>query len=66
MLYYANKVKKIFLVCGQVDEEIKAFLPRNVELIELISFFESKEKSIRSYNLGIKKACEKIAKQIQF
>ena len=66
MLYYANKVKKIFLVCGQVDEEIKAFLPQNVEIIELISFFENKEKSIRNYNLGIKKACEKIAKQIQF
>jgi len=66
MLYYVNKVKKIFLVCGQVDEEIKAFLPQNVEIIELISFFENKEKSIRNYNLGIKKACEKIAKQIQF
>lgn len=66
LMYYANKVKKIFLVCGRIDNEIKAFLPQNVLPIELLNYFENEEKSIQNYKYGIGKACEEIVKQIQF
>lgn len=66
MMYYSNIVKTIFLVCGKVDEEIKAVLPQNVVPIELLSYFKDKDQSIKNYRLGIKKACGEIGKQIQF
>jgi len=65
-MYYSNKVKKIFLICGRIDTEIKAFLPENVVLVELLNYFENEEKSIQNYKFGIRKACEEIVKQIQF
>ena len=66
LMYYANKVKKIFLICGRIDTEIKAFLPENVVPVELMNYFENEEKSIQNYKFGIGKACEEIVKQIQF
>ena len=66
MMYYAHKVKRIFLVCGKIDSEIKEFLPQNVVPIELLSYFEDKDQSIKNYGFGIKKACGEISNRIQF
>jgi glycerate kinase len=66
MMYYANKVKRIFLVCGKIDSGIKEYLPQNVVPIELLSYYEDKDQSIKNYEFGIKKACQEICKQIQF
>ena len=66
MMYYANKVRRIFLVCGKIDVGIKEFLPQNAVPIELLSYFEDKDQSIKNYRFGINKACGEIGKQIQF
>ena len=66
MMYYASKVKKIFLVCGSINNEIQGFLTENVIPLELLSYFESADLAIKNYKYGIKKACEEIHKQIQF
>ncbi|MBT8379699.1 MAG: glycerate kinase [Ignavibacteria bacterium] len=65
-MYYVNKVKNVFLVCGKIEDDLKKVLPENVISIELSNYFQSNEESIRNYELGITKACKEISNLIQF
>ncbi len=62
ILNLATDLKKhVILCCGKVDDEVKQKLKNDVEVIELVSFFESQEESISNIEKGIEFACKKIA-----
>jgi glycerate kinase len=62
ILNLATDLKKhVILCCGRVDDEVKQKLKNDVEVIELVSFFESQEESISNIEKGIEFACKKIA-----
>jgi glycerate kinase len=61
-----NRIQKIFLICGEVKEDVITHLPENVHIIQLIDFFNNKTESIKRFNEGIKKACDKIIEEINF
>jgi glycerate kinase len=42
---FANKVKKIFLVCGKIENDVKNLLPENVQCFQLIDLFKDEEES---------------------
>jgi glycerate kinase len=63
-IYYSSKVKNVFLVCGTIENEIKDNLPDNVINIELSSYFNNIEESIKDYDKGIKLACKEISDQL--
>jgi len=59
-------VKKIFVVCGNAEKDVMNFIPRNVEVIELNSFFGSIEESIKNSSYGLKLAFDRIIEQVQY
>lgn len=60
-----QKVKKIILCCGIIDPNIRNQLNKNIGLIELKSFFNSTEESIRNFEKGIELACSMINNMIR-
>ncbi len=52
--------KRVILCCGMVQDEIKEKLGEGTDVIEFISFFQSKEESIKNFEQGIKLASGKI------
>lgn len=53
--------KKVILCCGQIEDEIKNKLHRGIEVVELVSLFDSTAESINNFEKGIEMACKKIA-----
>jgi glycerate kinase len=64
--HFTNKVEKIFLVCGKIEDEIKDVLPENVHPIELTNYFENELDSIKNFEKGIILACNEVKKKIVF
>ncbi len=61
---FKNSGKKIFLVCGKIEQFILNQLPKNVKPIEISKFFNSKEESIAKIKEGIRLASLEIIKHI--
>lgn len=61
---FRNTNTKVFLCCGKIDKNIYKELPANVYPIELLKYFSSPEKSIKNFNIGLKKAAEEILKEL--
>ena len=59
---YKDSVKRVFLVCGEIEKEVKEKLNENVYTIELRKYFSSKEESIKNFEKGIELACKEIRK----
>lgn len=59
-----QKNKKVILCCGKIEDSAKKQLNKDVETIELISFFSSTEESIQNFEKGIELAAEKILTMI--
>lgn len=55
---FAEKNIPIFLINGSTNLIEGIHLPKNVTLINLIDFFDSKEESIKKYKAGIAKAVQ--------
>ncbi|MCE1188679.1 MAG: glycerate kinase [Ignavibacteria bacterium] len=51
--------KRIFLLCGMVDAELKTSLNEKCTIIELCEFFNSIEDSIQNYRSGIRQAIDR-------
>jgi len=56
--------KKIFLVCGKMESDLKKKLNKNIYVIELSKIFNNDEESIRNFEDGIKQACELIKQHL--
>ncbi len=52
--------KRVILCCGKVENKVKNKIGENVDVIEFISFFDSKEESIKNFEKGIELASRKI------
>lgn len=63
---FRSNVKQIFLVCGKIDDVSVLELPKYVIPIELIKYFSFEYDSLVNYKDGIKKACQDIAKHLNF
>ena len=59
---FKDSVKRIFLVCGMIDEKVKESLNEKVYCIELQKYFSSKEESIKNIEKGIELASIEIKK----
>ncbi len=53
--------KRVILCCGNVDKAVKERIWDHVDVIELSSFFGSKEESINNFEKGIEMASRKAA-----
>lgn len=60
--YFKDKSTKIVILTGYYAPEIKNKIPKNSEIIELSSFFNSKEESIEHFEKGLVLASDKIKK----
>ena len=58
--------KKVILVCGKFDEKVKSILNDNVKVFDIASQFKSMEDSIKYFEVGLKKICDKIVTLIKY
>lgn len=58
---FSDKVKRIFLVCGKIENDVKNLLPENVECFQLTDLFKDEEESLLKSEFGL----EIMAKQIK-
>jgi len=63
---FSKQVQSIFLICGEVNEDVMNHLPENVHIIQLVDFFSNKTESIKRFNEGINKACDSIIEELNF
>lgn len=61
---FKDSAKKIFLVCGRIEQAVKQKLDRKVYCIELQKYFSSKEESIKNFEKGIELACKEIKSEL--
>jgi glycerate 2-kinase len=61
---FRDSNKPIFLVCGKIDKSVLHKLPSNLMPIEISSFFNTVEESIKNTRAGIKLASLEIIKHI--
>ncbi len=61
---FQNSAKKIFLVCGKIDSEVKEKLNEKICCIELSKYFNSTKESIENFEKGIELACREIMKNL--
>jgi glycerate 2-kinase len=65
VLYLATKYnKKVFLCCGRIEKNLKDRFDKNIEIVELESFFENASDSMSNIEKGIEKASQSILSQI--
>lgn len=57
---FSDKVKKIFLVCGKVEKNVKSLLPENVLYFELLDILRNERESIEKADEGLKVVAQKI------
>lgn len=55
----SERNKRVILCCGKVGDKVKDKLGE-VDVIELTSFFDSREESVKNLEKGIELACDKI------
>lgn len=66
ILEHANgKEKKVFLVCGKIEDDARSKLADNVIIIELSKYFNSIEESIKKFKDGIILASEEILSHLK-
>ena len=63
---FGSNVEQIFLVCGKLNIDNIAALPKYIIPIELSKYFDDKEESIIKYKEGLKKACKEIVNHLNF
>jgi hypothetical protein len=63
---FLPRAKKIFLVCGKINEIATSEFSENVYPIELSRFFANSFESIEKYELGLKLACDRIKSELNF
>jgi glycerate kinase len=61
---FQDSVKKIFLVCGKINAEIKEKLKKKIYCIELYKYFNSIEESRNNFEKGIELACREIIENL--
>lgn len=57
---FSDKVKKIFLISGKVEENVKSLLPKNVINFQLLDIFRNKRGAIEKADEGLKVIAQKI------
>lgn len=57
---FSDKVKKIFLISGKVEENVKSLLPKNVIYFQLLDIFRNKREAIEKADEGLKVIAQKI------
>lgn len=57
---FSDKVKKIFLICGKVEENVKSLLPKNVIYFQLLDIFRDEREAIEKADEGLKVIAQKI------
>ncbi|WP_290663080.1 glycerate kinase [Ignavibacterium sp.] len=50
----SDKVKRIFLVCGRIENDVKNLLPGNVQCFQLIDLFKDEKESLLKTESGLK------------
>lgn len=50
----SDKVKRIFLVCGRIENDVKNLLPGNVQCFQLIDLFKNEKESLLKTESGLK------------
>jgi glycerate kinase len=57
---FSDKVKKIFLVCGKIEENVKSLLQENVIYFQLLDYYRNENEAIEKANEGLKVIAQKI------
>jgi len=57
---FSDKVKKIFLVCGKIEENVKSLLQENVICLQLLDYYRNENEAIEKANEGLKVIAQKI------
>jgi len=57
---FSDKVKKIFLVCGKIEENVKSLLQGNVICFQLLDYYRNENEAIEKANEGLKVIAQKI------
>lgn len=57
---FSDKVKKIFLVCGKIEENVKSLLQENVICFQLLDYYRNENEAIEKANEGLKVIAQKI------
>lgn len=57
---FSDKVKKIFLVCGKIEENVKSLLQENVICLQLLDYYRNENEAIEKVNEGLKVIAQKI------
>lgn len=57
---FSDKVKKIFLISGKVEENVKSLLPKNVIYFQLLDIFRNEREAIEKADEGLKVIAQKI------
>lgn len=57
---FSDKVKRIFLVCGKIENDVKNLLPENVQCFQLIDLFKDEEESKLKTVEGLKTIAREI------
>jgi len=58
--------KRVILVCGKYDENVKSKLNENVHVFEIASLFNNQEESINNFEKGLNEICNKIVALIKY
>ncbi|BDQ01582.1 glycerate kinase [Ignavibacterium sp.] len=61
---FSDKVKRIFLVCGRIEQDVKKLIPGNVDCFELLDLYQDEEESKQKVAIGLKIISEKIRDRI--
>lgn len=61
---FSDKVKRIFLVCGKIENDVKKILPQNVDCFELIELYQDENESKLKAVEGLKKILEVIKESV--
>ncbi|MCL6494756.1 MAG: glycerate kinase, partial [Ignavibacterium sp.] len=57
---FSDKVKKIFLVCGKIEENVKSLLPENVICFQLLDFYINESEAREKADEGLRVIAQKI------
>jgi glycerate kinase len=61
---FSDKVEKLFLVCGKINNDVKKLLPQNVICFQLVDLFGNVDEAKRNSVEGLKIIADKIKKTI--
>lgn len=61
---FSDKVKRIFLVCGRIEHDVKKLIPGNVDCFELLDLYQDEEESKQKVAIGLKIISGKIRDRI--